>query len=172
MEKRETKTWAVNTLVALLALSSGFFLQAAEGKQISGKDTYERTIARIEIFPNDAPHHRLIQQVNLSTTESNDPDFDNVSATTYEQTDGVEKGGKNKGYRIQRHENGDETYVQYEGSYTLSEKKEGVYEWHSEGKWELTGGTGKFKNIKGAGTYKSTGTAEEGITEWTGEVEY
>jgi hypothetical protein len=36
----------------------------------------------------------------------------------------------------------------------------------------VIGGTEKFKNIKGDGRYKSTATAEEGITEWTGEIEY
>jgi hypothetical protein len=38
--------------------------------------------------------------------------------------------------------------------------------------WKVTGGTGKFKNIKGGGTYRGKATAQEAFTEWEGEVEY
>ena len=41
-----------------------------------------------------------------------------------------------------------------------------------EGTWKMTGGTGKFKNIKGSGTYRGKATAEGSSTEWEGEVEY
>jgi hypothetical protein len=36
----------------------------------------------------------------------------------------------------------------------------------------VTGGTGKFKNIKGGGTFRGKATAQESFTEWEGEVEY
>lgn len=172
MEKRQTMIWAIRALVAVLVFSSGFSLQAAEAKRISGKDTYERTIARMEVLPSDVPHHHMVQQVTVFTTESDDPDFNNISVTTYEQVDGVKKGGTHKGYRIQRHENGDETYIRFEGSHKLSEKEAGGYESHFEGTWELRGGTGKFENIKGNGTYKSTERKTGAVTEWTGKVEY
>lgn len=172
MEKWQTMIWAIRALAAVLVFSSGFSLQAAEAKRIAGKDTYERTIARMEILPSDIPHHHMVQQVTVFVTESDDPDFNSISVTTYEQVDGMKKGGTHKGYRIQHHENGDETYIRFEGSYKVSEKEEGVYESHFQGRWELTGGTGKFENIKGNGTYKSTEAKTGAVTEWTGKVEY
>ncbi len=172
MEKRETSILVLSNLVVLLLFSTCFSLQAAEEKQISGKDTYERTIAKTDIFPTDVPHHHMVQQVNVFTTESNDQDFNNLRVTMYEQVDSVKQNGNHKGYRIQRHENGDDTYVRYEGSHFVSEEKGGAYRSHFEGKWEVTGGTGKFKHIKGDGTYKGTGTEEGAILNWTGEVEY
>ena len=40
------------------------------------------------------------------------------------------------------------------------------------GTWKVTGGTGKFKNIKGSGTSRGKATAQEVLEEWEGEVEY
>jgi hypothetical protein len=41
-----------------------------------------------------------------------------------------------------------------------------------EGTYQTNGGTGKFKNIKGAGTYRGKATAQEAFSEWEGEAEY
>jgi hypothetical protein len=51
-------------------------------------------------------------------------------------------------------------------------KKDGSWKTTWEGTWKVTGGTGKFKNIKGGGTYRGKATAQEALTEWEGEVEY
>ena len=41
-----------------------------------------------------------------------------------------------------------------------------------EGTYKATGGTGKFKNIKGGGTYRGKATAEGASEDWEGEMEY
>jgi hypothetical protein len=41
-----------------------------------------------------------------------------------------------------------------------------------EGTFKVIGGTGKFKNIKGGGTYRGKATAEGASTEFEGDVEY
>jgi hypothetical protein len=51
-------------------------------------------------------------------------------------------------------------------------KEDGSWERTWEGTFKLTGGTGKFKNIKGGGTYRGKATAEGASTEFEGEVEY
>jgi hypothetical protein len=41
-----------------------------------------------------------------------------------------------------------------------------------EGTYKIIGGTGKFKNIKGSGTYRGKATAEGASEEFEGEAEY
>jgi hypothetical protein len=54
----------------------------------------------------------------------------------------------------------------------MTVKEGGAWVQSIEGKWQWTGGTGKFKNIKGGGTYKAKVTPEGGVSNWEGEVEY
>jgi hypothetical protein len=51
-------------------------------------------------------------------------------------------------------------------------KEDGSSEPTWEGTYKITGGTGKFKNIKGEGTYRGKATPEGASTEFEGEVEY
>jgi len=63
--------------------------------------------------------------------------------------------------------NGDKYYVSTEASETL---KDGVLQ-TAEVTWTITGGTGKFKGIKGKGTTKGKGAAD-GTSTWDVEGEY
>ena len=68
--------------------------------------------------------------------------------------------------------NGDTDYGPYEGTHKTTFKEDGSFETTWEGTWKVTGGTGKFKNIKGGGTYRGKATAQGASSEWEGEVEY
>jgi hypothetical protein len=58
-------------------------------------------------------------------------------------------------------ENGDKVYVRGQSAGTVAEDgKAFTY----EGTWSYTGGTGKFKGIKGKGTVKGSGTSDSGTT--------
>jgi len=52
------------------------------------------------------------------------------------------------------------------------EEKSGLRELTIEGKALSTGGTGKFKNIKGTGVYKGKANAMGSIINWQMAVEY
>lgn len=58
--------------------------------------------------------------------------------------------------------NGDKIYATYQPTVTL---KDGQMQSGSD-KFQFTGGTGKFKGIKGSGTCKGTGSAD-GSSNWT-----
>ena len=90
----------------------------------------------------------------------------------YEQIDEVAGTGTPRGYRVTLHKNGDTDYGTYEGTHKTTVKEDGSWETTWEGTWKSLGGTGKFKNIKGGGTYRGKATAEGASTEWEGEVEY
>jgi hypothetical protein len=59
--------------------------------------------------------------------------------------------------------NGDKSFVRWEGP----DSKDGS----SQGKWTYVGGTGKFKGLKGSGTYKGK-RAEDGSVTFDVEGEY
>jgi hypothetical protein len=63
---------------------------------------------------------------------------------------------RNHGYSTMVMDNGDSTFVRYEG--TLQMKKDGSGT--SKGTWKYVRGTGKFRGIKGSGTYKGAGATD------------
>jgi hypothetical protein len=166
--RRKWKICVILTVGLLSALS----VQAAEKKSISGKDKYIRTLSQTVSQPDDTAHHFLVQQVMIHETESTDSDFDNVTVTVYEQTDSVRERGTHRGYRVQCHENGDKTYVKYDGIHRLAKQQKKAHKVHIEGTWEVTGGTGKFSAIEGGGRYSGMETPEGLTLEWEGEVKY
>ena len=173
MKTRWVRMWMASSLVMLAGLFLGISAHAGEKKEIAGTDKQARIISQTVINVTDRPDHQLAQRViMINTKESTDPDFQNLVVTGYEQSDSVKGSGSHKGYRIQRHENGDKSYVQYEGTHTLDVKKVGAHELSFNGTWQATGGKGKFANITGSGTYKGRQTKEGMTSEWKGEVEY
>lgn len=73
-------------------------------------------------------------------------------------------GNSSKGHAIfvETMANGDKIYATYQPTVTL---KDGQMQSGSD-KFQFTGGTGKFKGIKGSGTCKGTGSAD-GSSNWT-----
>ena len=57
---------------------------------------------------------------------------------------------RGSGYHVSNLSNGDKIYVHFQGNDTMMDGKPST----TEGTWSYTGGTGKFKGIKGKGTSK------------------
>jgi hypothetical protein len=161
-------------LPALVSLS--FSAQAAEKKKIMGTNKLGPPICRtvVPLGPGDDPKHELVVlAIYRGTTTSPDPDINGSEIISYEQADGVAGTGTHSGYFRRLYKDGDTDYGTYEGTYKSSFKEDGSWEattW--ENTWKTTGGTGKFKNIKGSGTDRGKATAQEVLGEFEGEVEY
>jgi len=81
--------------------------------------------------------------------------------------------GTNRGYFRGLHKNGDTVYGSWEGTHKTTVKEDGSFlEATGEGTYKVIGGTGKFKNAKGSGTYRGKATAEGASTDFEGEIEY
>jgi hypothetical protein len=108
-----------------------------------------------------------------ATTTSSDPDWNETEQIVYEQDDQVAGTGTPRGYYVRLHKNGDIEYGTYEGMTKTTLKEDGSF---LEATWEetykITGGTGKFKNVKGSGTYRGKATAQEAFDQFEGEAEY
>jgi hypothetical protein len=87
-------------------------------------------------------------------TTSPDPDWNEVPALNYGQSDLVAGSGTVSGYAIRTHKNGDKTFYRYQGKIRAVTEGSAKYT-AGEGTVDLIGGTGKFANAKGTGTWKS-----------------
>jgi hypothetical protein len=164
----------VGVIAAIVVVSLSFSVQAAEKKKIIGHNKHEPSISRTVVSLGDDPKHELdVLNTHRVTTTSSDPDFNETEMMFYEQDDEVAGTGTHRGYYRRLHKNGDIDYGTYEGTHKASVKEDGSWlETTWEGTWKSNGGTGKFKNMKGSGTYQGKATAQEAFSDFEGEVEY
>ena len=66
---------------------------------------------------------------------------------------------KASGVSVETFDSGDKIFYTYEATGTM---KDNAFQ-AGENKYQITGGTGKMKGIKGSGTCKTTGTADGGL---------
>jgi hypothetical protein len=114
--------------------------------------------------------HEVIQEVVISDIKYSDTEFKTKSEWVYVHTDSVEGRGKQTGYYIDTHEDGTQTYGNFEGTIETTVKPDGSWESTWEGTYQYLGGTGKYKNIKGDGQYKGKASSEEPASEEGQEV--
>jgi hypothetical protein len=142
-------------------------------KKLTATNKEGPPISRTVVPLGDDPKHELfVLAIHRDTTTSSDPDWNETEQIVYGQGDEVAGTGTARGYFRRLHKNGDTDYGTYEGTVKTTVKEDGSSETTWEGTWKSNGGTGKFKNIKGGGTYRGKATAEGASTEFEGEVEY
>ena len=157
-------------LAALIVVFISSAAQASEKKKVSG--TSKAHVISLTISePGDKPHHTIAQTVREETLTSTDADWNNVKALMVDQSDLVAGSGSLKGYMRIIHNNGDESYGTYAGTNKLT-KAGAAWEVAVEGTMQFNGGTGKFKDLKGSGSYKGTSTPTGSTYTWESEVEY
>ena len=164
----------VGVIAAFVVVSLSFSAQAAEKKKIMGTNIQGPDISSIVVpIAGDDPEHQLVAlMIRRDTTTSPDPEWNDTEQIVYQQSDGVAGTGTFRGYYVRLHKNGDTDYGPYEGTFKTTFKEDGSWETTWKGTWHTTGGTGKFKNIKGGGTTRGKATAEGASTDFEGEVEY
>ena len=160
------------SLATALAVGALITPAKADKKQISGTDMWDSVISETVSYPGDAPNHVISQRVRRYTTTSADPDLDGTEGLLYMQTDSMAGTGSHRGYAVRTYKDGDKSFASVEGTHQIISTDGGAWELNSEGTWTVTGGTGKFENAKGSGTYTGKATPKGGSTDWEGELEY
>jgi hypothetical protein len=162
--------------LAFVVVSLSFSAQAAEKKKITGTHKNGPVISQtvVPLGPGDDPKHKLVVlEIRRDIISSSDPDLNEAEHMLYEQRDEVAGTGTHRGYFRNLLKNGDTQYGTYEGTFKTTFKEDGSWETTTwEGTYEVSGGTGKFKNIKGSGTYRGKATVEGASSEFEGEEEY
>lgn len=152
-----SKSVLIVVLVCLCAT-----LAVAQGKVENGWACGKPTMAN-SIDVGDKPGHAYaIEQVKCTSTKG---EIEGVKEQEGMGTEFAEvTGNSTKGHAVwvETMANGDKIYATYQPTITL---KDGMMQSGSD-KWQFTGGTGKFKGLKGSGTCKGTGSAD-GSSTWT-----
>jgi hypothetical protein len=145
-------------------------------KKIMGTNKQGPLISRTVVPPglgDDPKHELVVLGIRRDTTTSPDPEWNGTEQIVYLQADEVAGTGTHTGYYRRLHKNGDIDYGPFEGTHKTTLKEDGSFlEATWEGTWKANGGTGKFKNCKGGGTYRGKATAEGASEDWEGEMEY
>jgi hypothetical protein len=148
--------------MALLFVSIQTQEAYAERKKVSGSSEVITQLARTNIscfrpgsfIPLWAWHSKL---------NSDDPDWNNVQRF-YFQYDDISKERLFRGYGVNTHPNGDQTFFRYEG------KREPIGTGPYDYTWKIEGfflkGTGKFKGITGSVVAKGKTTMAGKTWEW------
>jgi hypothetical protein len=153
------------TILASLSVLLLITLAPAQTK-ISGSAQCGKPDTQQKVDVPDHPDHSLsISQAKCAWTKPMEvagiQDKDGVT-TAMDDNHGASSTGH--GYYVDNMANGDKIYVRYQGTASM---KEGA----AQGKWTYAGGTGKFKGIKGGGTYKGK-VAVDGSATYDVEGEY
>jgi hypothetical protein len=151
MKRSLLKIGFIGLMVVIAAASLSLSTQTTEKKKIKGTGKTTRIVSSNPVFLKDVPGHMIYKDIRVGTITSSDPDWNNIQILEWEQGDGIPASGSHKGYDIEIHTNGDESYIKYEGTHKMvKEGKEGAdWEVAGEGKYVYMGGTGKFKNTGG-----------------------
>jgi len=140
--------------VSASAMTVGNPATAGERKAVSYTSRIGPVVSRSVAPTGIKPGHELAQVVRQDMTISNDPDWNEAAVLNYGHTDMAGGAGTVSGYAVRTHKSGDKSFVSFRGTLRTVEdggKKDLV----GEGTVELTGGTGKFANARGSGTWTS-----------------
>ena len=77
----------------------------------------------------------------------------------YSQSDTIDGSGRNRAI-LYTHDDGSHSYGTYKGTIKKTSKPDGSWEIVYEGTYQYVGGSGKYKNIKGGGTYKGRSSSQ------------
>lgn len=153
MKVLATQRWAVAAVVLTVAIAFVLPAAAADKKKFSVDTKVKATVSRGIINLEDQPRHQLTQTVSTRTMTSTNPDFNNVEVTNFGQADSIKGTGTHNGYSFHYHKNGEKVFMKWEGTHQTLFKEDKSWETISEGTITFIGGTGKFSNITGGGTY-------------------
>ena len=144
-------------------------LQAsAEEKKITGSGELVAILSQTKMYPGDDPQHEVTLSNLHEIDRCDDPALDNADVKVVGVSDYTAGSGEHWGYRMVTLPDGDQTFASYEGTTVTVAGEEGNPKTTFSGKWWYTSGTGKFKGIRGSGTYSGR-MAETGLTyEWEG----
>ena len=153
----------------VLAVSASFPAAAAE--KVSGINKDFQRLSETTVNVPDKPDHTFKQNTTVWKTVSSNPNFGEAWTSAVSQQDNIGTDTTERGYGTNHYQNGDVNYFSWEGTGKTTTKDGGVYEVAAQGKFTFLGGTGKFKTIKGSGTYACKFTPKGGQCDWDAEAE-
>jgi hypothetical protein len=156
-------------IVSASLLSVTLSLPANAGEKITGRNSDYKNLSEVTATIPDRPGHIMRQRTTTFTTSS--ARLGDYWGSQIAQDEVIGQDVTSKGYGTNHFANGDVAYYSFEGTAKVTPKGPGEFETVSQGKYALTGGTGKH-DIKGPGTYTCSFTQAGGGCDWQGEAEF
>ena len=153
----------------VLALSVS--LPAAAAEKVVGVNNDFQRLSETTVNVPDKPDHTFKQNTTVWKTVSSNPNFGEAWTSAVSQQDNIGPDTTERGYGTNHYQSGDVNYFSWEGVVKTTKKDEGDFETAAQGKFTWLGGTGKFKTIKGSGTYTCKFTPKGGQCDWDGDAE-
>jgi uncharacterized protein (DUF2147 family) len=162
----------VGVLTAVFAslMAGADLVGAGEKQKITYTKNARQVFAETKINPGGAPGRELAQMMYLDSVSSASG-WDALEERGINQDDQIEGSGKHKGVAVNIMKNGDTVFQVYAGTHKTTVKEGGAWELNYQGTMEFKGGTGKYKDAKGKGTYKGKVTADSFMETGEGELE-
>jgi hypothetical protein len=154
--------------MAVFAMLSALTLPVAAQTKISGKLSCGKPDVNSSAEVPDAAGH-VVALTKAACTWPTALEIEGAKTKSAVDVGVAEVHGssvKSHGYNVSTMDNGDKVSVSYEGTATSNKDGSGTF----KGTWKWISGTGKFKGIKGGGTYKGTQAADgAGMADIEGE---
>lgn len=144
--------------MAVFAMLSALTLPVAAQTKISGKLNCGKPDVNSSAEVPDAAGH-MVMLSKATCTWSAPLDIDGVktkSAIDVATAEAHGASGTQHGYSVSTMDNGDKTTASYSGTLQMNKDGSGTF----KGTWKFTSGTGKFKGIRGTGTYTGSANAD------------
>lgn len=148
----------LTALCLVLAATFAADVLAEKREQTYVKENF-RTVAKSSVMVGQG--HELGHETTLADVKTSHPSFRVKEEWIFNHFDYADGSGMQRGTWVDMHEDGSATYGVYDGTQKTVVAADGSWEATWEGKYRYTGGTGKFKNIKGTGTYKGRASSKD-----------
>ena len=165
----------ITALFLVTAASLSCIANAAEKREQTYVKTNFRTLYKTALQVSDVPNHEVLQEASIADVKySPNSEFKIKEEWVYVHTDIIDGNGTQTGYFYDTHEDGSHTYGDFKGTLKTTSKPDGSWEAVWEGGYRFLGGSGKFKNLKGAGKAKGKASSQDptGREEGRETVEY
>jgi len=169
--KRSLHT-ATSSLLVTLALVLGTAPTTASAERIehTGTKSNPRVISRNAMAIQDQTGREVGTEVVLSEIKFANSPIKIKEEWVHNQFDYVAGSGSHWGFFVDVHENGDQTIGRFDGTTVTKANPDGSWVMTWQGAHRYTGGTGKFQNVKGSGTYQGRATSSGEYSETTKET--
>jgi len=141
----------------------------ADTVKVSGGGTVGPLLSENRIVAPDDPKHTMTLARRTEPNTSTDPQCQTMHVEFVTYAEIVAGTGYQRGHRTQICPSGDTWFSTYHGTVTTTPKRGGAPDVTGEGTWQITGGTGRYQDARGEGTYKGRLTPQGFVYEWQGE---
>jgi len=154
---------------SVLILSSSLPVLAAE--KVTGVNKDFQRLSETTANVPDRPGHTFKQVTVVWKSVSSNPKFGEAWANAVAQQDNFGADINERGYGTNHYQDGDVSYFSFESALKTTRKDGGDFDTVGQGKFTFLGGTGKFKNAKGSGSYTCKFSPKGGQCDYEAEVE-